>query len=115
MRVKVHDVKKSVWSSSGKNGREVARFDTNRAAEGLETIEMESLQRKFVFYYLYDQNKHLEKRFPWANDDVIQRFQTEFEGEEMQLEKNQHCSTKIAKHCQVFSFKMGSLTHPCTD
>lgn len=37
---------------------------TDRAAEGLETIEMESLQRKFVVYYLYDRNKHLEKEIP---------------------------------------------------
>lgn len=37
---------------------------TNRAVEGLETIEMESLLRKFVFYYLCDRNKHLGKKDP---------------------------------------------------
>lgn len=60
-------------------GRSCKVLGTDRAAEGLETIEMESLQRKLVFYYLYDRNEHLEKKIPpRANDDVIHSFQTEF-------------------------------------
>lgn len=48
----------------GQMGRSCKVLGTDRAAEGLETIEMESLQRKLVFYYLYDRNEHLEKKIP---------------------------------------------------
>lgn len=69
---------------------------TGRAAEGVETNEMESLQRKFVFYYLYYWTGIGKKRFQQANDDVIQRFQKEFAGEEMMLEQKQHISITVA-------------------
>lgn len=53
-------------SSEGekKKSCKVLTHGTSRAAEGLETIEMESLQRKCVFYYLYDWTGIGKKKIP---------------------------------------------------
>lgn len=66
----------------------VLSHGTGRDAEGVETNEMESLQSKFVFFLFIWLNGLWEKkkRFPQANNDVIQRFEKEFAGEEMMLE-----------------------------
>lgn len=63
------DAKKqrSVHSSSGgkKKSCKVLTHGTGRAAEGVETTEMESLPRKFVFYYLCDW-KGIKKEKHWC-------------------------------------------------
>lgn len=68
----------SVHSSSGggKESCKVLSHGTGRAAEGVETNEMESLQSKFVFFFIYIRalRKKEKKRFPQANNDIIQRF-----------------------------------------
>lgn len=53
-----------------KKSCKVPTHGTGRAAEGVETNEMESLQRKFVFYYLYDWTGIGKKGICRWRDDV---------------------------------------------
>lgn len=50
-----------------------------------------------MYFIIYVIERALgKKRFPQANNDVIQRFQKEFAGEEMMLEQKQHFSITVA-------------------
>lgn len=90
-----------LWDKWGGGGCKV--LGTDRAAEGLETIEMESLQRKFVVYYLYDRNKHLEKEIPagkrWRHPKFSNRIR--------RWREKQHCSIRIAKYWKHLALKRG--------
>lgn len=52
-----------------KKSCKVLTHGTGRAAEGVETTEMESLQRKFVFYYLCDW-KGIKKEKHWRGQTM---------------------------------------------
>lgn len=76
-----------------KKSCKVLTHGTGRAAEGVETTEMESFQRKLVFYYLCDwtgRRKTLTQTMTSSKD-----FQKEFAGEETMLEQKQHFSITV--------------------
>lgn len=81
----------------------------DKDAEGLETIEMESFQRKFVFYYLYDRNNHLEK-----NSRGQTMTSSKVSKRNLKVKRK---TTLFHLYCEIlkaFSFKTGSWTQPCT-